>query len=192
LLALLASGTAAADHEPLAAVWASRRGRLLEVGRHEVEWRERIDRAQGILAGIRFTAPRDRDTVWRLANDYAEIGRKTPGIRQVAILERQPNRQVLQVDVKVLWKEVSLRFDVEQSPPAMIRFRWLGGPHGTYEGLCLFEPAEAGEATQVRLSTRLQLARRVPARLLLTAERVMMLHAARAFLDSLDPPQRPQ
>ncbi len=180
-------GAAALD-EPLAAIWESRRARHLEVGRHDVEWRERIDRADGILAGVSFIAPRGRDAVWRLATDYAGIGRTTPGIRQVTYLERQPDRQVIQVDVKVLWKEVRLLFDVEQSPPSMIRFRWLGQGHGAYEGLCLFEPAQDGAATRVRLTTRMKLARRIPARLLLTAERVMMLHAARAFLDSLESP----
>jgi len=168
--------------------WPAQSARTYEVGRHEVRWRQRASRKDGIFAGVRFTVPLDRSIVWQLSNDYQDIGKVTPGVTAVRFLEQTPTRQVIQIDVKVLWKTVQLTFEVEQDPPKATRFRLVNKALGEYRGVCTFEeptaPGQAGAsaATQVELATWLQPVRPVPMGLLLYVERVTLMKAARSFL----------
>ena len=175
--ALLISTTVCAgtiDSHLLQQPWPKQRVRELEVGRYPVRWRERANRKDGILAGVSFHAPLDRQTVWKLANDYQDIGHVTPGVSAVRFLENTPTRQVIQLDVKILWKTLQLTFEVEQDPPNAVRFRLVNDAVGEYLGLCTFEESigagtEAASAavTAVEVSTWFKPSRPVPTGLIL-------------------------
>ncbi|MBI1992089.1 MAG: hypothetical protein HYS71_02460, partial [Candidatus Omnitrophica bacterium] len=97
--------------------WPKQVVRELEVGRYPVRWRQQVSRRDGLFTAVRFEAPLERQTVWDRANDYSDVGRMTPGVTAVRFLEQSPTRQVIQLDVKVLWKTLQLTFEVEQEPP---------------------------------------------------------------------------
>lgn len=168
--------------------WPRQWVRELEVGPHPVRWRQRASKQDGLFAGVRFTAPLPRQRVWELANRYDDIGTLTPGVTAVRFLEQSPTRQVIQIDVKVLWKTLRLTFEVEQTPPEAIRFRLVNELLGEYRGVCRFEEAAPGAdgrpATALELSTWLKPARPVPAGLLLAVERMVLLQGARGFLET--------
>lgn len=166
--------------------WPNEHVRTLEVGHHEVQWRQAASRKDGIFAGVRFLAPRERVEVWRLATDYTDIGAMTPGVTAVRFLERTPTRQVIQVDVQVLWKKLQLTFETEQEPPESIRFQLNAPILGEYRGLCTFQERAAAQTTDVELSTWLKPARPVPMRLLLIVERMTLLQGAKSFLKSCE------
>ena len=194
---LCAATTASAwtiDAEFLRPPWPKQAVRDLEVGRYPVQWRQRVSRKEGLFAGVRFEAPLDRQSVWDRANDYTDVGRMTPGVTAVRFLEQSPKRQVIQLDVKVLWKTVRLTFEVEQEPPREIRFRWADPAFGEIRGLCLFEetsptveaPVASGR-TAVEMATWFKPSRPVPMGLLLVVERIAMLRATKTFLQACDP-----
>lgn len=173
--------------------WPNQRVRQTEVGRHPVTWRERAGKEAGIFAAVQFVVPLDREATWRLANEYQDVGHITPGVTAVRYLERTETRQVIQVDVKILWKKLQLTFEVEQEPPDAVRFRLVNRILGEYRGLCRFEEAsEPGTdgvrrpATAMELVTWLQPARPVPQGLLLAVERITMLRGVRDFLKACD------
>lgn len=196
LLALLCAPAALAgsiDTAFLEQPWPDQRVRQTEVGRHPVTWRQRAGKADGIFAGVAFTVPLEREATWRLANAYQDVGHITPGVTAVRYLERTDTRQVIQVDVKILWKKLQLTFEVEQEPPDAIRFRLVNRTLGEYRGLCRFEegsaPGKDGTpqpATVMELITWLQPARPVPQGLLLSVERMTMLRGVRDFLKACD------
>jgi len=183
---------AAIDTEFLERPWPNQWVHELEVGRHPVRWRQRASRRDGIFAGVRFDVPLERQTVWGLANDYQDIGQLTPGVTAVRYLEQSETRQVIAVDVKVLWKELTLTFEVERDPPRAVRFRLVNEVLGEYRGLCVFDESpgpEAGgrsDATRVELATWLLPSRPVPMRLLLLVERMVLLTGVREFLESCE------
>ena len=165
--------------------WPRERAREIEAGKYPVRWRERGSKQDGIFAGVRFTAPLDRAAVWKLSSDYRQVGRTTPGVTAVRFLEESETRQIIEVDAKVLWKTLTLRFEVEQDPPKAMRFRLAHAIIGEYRGVCTFTDdadATGRRATRVDLSTWVQPARRVPIGLILVAERMMFLSAAEEFL----------
>jgi hypothetical protein len=164
--------------------WPKQRSRQLEVGRYPVRWRCSAVKRQGIFAGVGFEVPRARPQVWERANAYRDIGQMTPGVTAVRYLERSETRQVIQVDMKILWKTLTLTFEVEREPPRAVRFRLANRALGEYLGLCLFEETPAG--TSIELATWLQPSRPVPAGLLLAVERMTMLRAAREFLETCE------
>ena len=172
--------------------WPRQWVRDLEVGRYDVRWRQRASRKEGIFAGVRFVAPLERQTVWALSTDYSDIGKMTPGVTAVRFLEQQPTRQVIQIDVKVLWKTLRLIFEVEQDPPKAMRFRLRNPALGEYRGVCLFQESshEAGQnqpnGTTVELSTWLKPSRPVPMGLLLIVERMTFLQGVKEFLTSCE------
>ena len=166
--------------------WPRAHVRTLEVGRDEVQWREAANRKDGIFAGVRFSAPRERVHVWQLATDYTDLGAITPGVTAVRYLERTPTRQVIQVDVQVLWKTLQLTFETEQDPPESIRFQLNAPILGEYRGLCMFQERAAAQTTDVELSTWLKPARPVPMRLLLVVERMTLLQGVKSFLKSCE------
>ena len=173
--------------------WPDQRVRQTEVGRHPVTWRQRAGKAAGIFAGVKFILPLDREAAWRLANEYQDVGHITPGVTAVRYLERTDTRQVIQVDVKILWKKLQLTFEVEQEPPDAVRFRLVNRVLGEYRGLCRFVEASApGQdgtpqpATSMELMTWLQPARPVPQGLLLAVERMTMLRGVREFFKACD------
>ena len=193
LCAALSAGAATIDTEFLQQPWPKQRVRDLEVGRYEVRWRERASRKDGIFAGVRFTAPLERQRVWELSNDYTSIGTMTPGVTAVHFLEQTPTRQVIQIDVKVLWKTLRLTFEVEQEPPQAIRFRLVNQAIGEYRGVCLFEEAQnpaspngATRHTNVELATWLKPSRPVPMGLLLFVELMTLLQGTKEFLYSCE------
>lgn len=182
--------------------WPKQWVREFEVGRYPVRWRQRVSKQDGLFAGVRFTARLPRQAVWDLANDYQDIGRITPGVTAVRYLERSETREVIQLDVKILWKQLTLTFEVEKEPPRIMRFRLVNEALGEYRGISVFAEEEpAGPATNdvgggaggerpagtgVEMATWLKPSRPVPLGLLLLAERVVMLQAAREFLESCD------
>ena len=194
LLILSAHPSASAwtiDTEFLKPPWPKDRVQELEVGRYPVRWRQRVSRNEGLFAGVRFEAPLDRQGVWDRANDYTDVGRMTPGVTGVRFLERTPTRQVIQLDVKVLWKTVRLTFEVEQEPPHEIRFRWADHAYGEIRGVCVFEELprdvaqEGGSGrTGVDLAMWFKPFRPVPMGLLLVAERIALLQTTKRFLEA--------
>ncbi|MBI2105124.1 MAG: hypothetical protein HYT90_06090 [Candidatus Omnitrophica bacterium] len=160
------------------------------MGRHPVRWRQRASKQDGIFAGVRFAAPLPRQAVWDLANDYQDIGRTTPGVRAVRYLERSETREVIQLDVKVLWKQLTLTFEVEKEPPRIMRFRLVNEALGEYRGISVFaeEPGggERPAGTGIEMATWLKPSRPVPMGLLLLAERMVMLKAADEFLETCE------
>ncbi len=184
------SATAAIDTQFLEQPWPKQRVRDTEVSRHAVRWREKANKREGIFTGLRFTAPLDREAVWRLSTDYSHVGQSTPGVTAVRFLEQTQARQVIEVDAKVLWKTLTLRFEVEQEPPKVMRFRLAHAAVGDYRGVCTFQEVADGNAgrrsTVVDLATWVKPARPVPAGLILVAERMMYLAAAKEFLGTCE------
>lgn len=178
------------DTSVLEAPWPKQHVHDTEVGRYAVRWRERASKTEGIFAGVRFTAPVPQQTAWDLANEYQDVGEMTPGVTAVRYLERSQMRERIAIDVKILWKTLTLTFEVEKEPPRIMRFRLVNEALGEYRGLCLFEPsaAPAGAAaepsTTVELATWLKPNRPVPMRLLLLVERMTLLQGARRFLEA--------
>ena len=172
--------------------WKRQRTRSLEVGRWPVVWRERAAKKEGIFAGLTFVAPVDRKHAWDLSSGYDDLGKKTPGIKSIKIIEESPNRQVVQAEVEVLWRILVLNFEVEQEPMEVMRFRLSNPEIGEYIGVCRFTDAEIAAngkspstaGTALELSTWFKPARPVPAGLILMAQRIVMLRGARTFLES--------
>jgi len=182
---------AAIDTDFLERPWPKQWVREFEVGRHPVRWRQRASKRDGLFAGVQFTAPLPQQAVWDLANDYQDIGHITPGVRAVRYLERSETREVIQLDVQVLWKQLTLTFEVEKEPPRVMRFRLVHETLGEYRGVSVFTEGEAaGEdhpaGTGVELATWLLPNRPVPMGLLLVVERMVMLQAAREFLETCE------
>lgn len=157
-----------------------------EVDKYPVRWRQKAGKTDGIFAGAGFTAPSGLQRTWHLATDYTDLGTKTPGVTAVRFLENTETRQVIEIDAKVLWKTLTLKFEVERDPPRAIRFRLLNEAIGEYRGMCLMRE-EHGQ-TRVDLATWLQPAVRVPHRLILWAERVVILKGVRNFLQTCEAP----
>jgi len=151
-----------------------------EVGRDPVLWRHKLSREQGILTGARFVAPASLDTAWALSTGYTDLGAMTPGVSAVRVLEESETRQVIEVDIKVLWKRLTLRFEIERAPPRAVRFRLTNEVVGEYRGLCRLTPHEAG--TAVELATWLRPAVPVPERVIVGVMRYVMLRGIREFL----------
>jgi hypothetical protein len=185
-LAIPAWVQAAIDVSALRADWPKQVVHELEVGRYPVRWRQFASRQDGIFGAVRFIAPLDQERIWSLTTDYTDVGGVTPGVRAVRYLTQSPTAQVIEVDVRVLWKTLTLRFEVEQDPPREMRFRLVHDRLGEYRGVCWLEPTPDGRSTVVELATWLQPSRPVPARLILLVERMTFLRAARAFLDACD------
>ena len=182
LPATLSAGTI--DTEFLQRPWLKQVVRHLEVGRYEVQWRQRAARREGIFAGVRFRAPLDRQAVWDKTSDVSSLGRMTPGVTAVRFLEEGPTRQVIQLDIKVLWKTLQLTFEVEQDPPRAIRFRLVNEMLGEYRGVCWLE--ESQPDTIVELATWLKPSRPVPTGLLLFVERMTFLQGVESFLEACE------
>lgn len=183
----------AIDTQFLERPWSRQRVRELEVGRHPVRWRERASRQEGIFAGVRFEAPLERRAVWELSNDYHDVGHTVPGVVAVRYLERSETHEIIQIDAKVLWKKLTLNFQVEKEPPRVVRFRLVNAVLGEYRGVCVYEESRRDAAsgrgsagTTVELTTWLKPSRPVPMGLLLTVERIALLHGVREFLEACD------
>ena len=177
------------DTEFVERPWPEQRVRHVEVGRDDVAWREHATKREGIFAGVRFTAPLARQAVWDMSADYQDLGTMTPGVSGVRILDQSARREVIQVDIKVLWKRLSLTFEIERDPPGAIRYRLMNEALGEYRGVCLLTDAGSpsggrspAQGTTVELSTWLKPSRPVPVGLLLVAERIILLQGVRTFL----------
>ncbi len=106
----------------------------------------------------------------------------TPGVQAVRVTEESPTRQIIQIDIHVLWKRLTLVFEVERNPPHASRFRLHNPAIGDYLGVCRFVPVEGG--TRVELATWLKPAMRIPSGLVLWVERATFLPGIRRFLDA--------
>lgn len=182
---LLASAVAAAgtiDTEALQKPWPKQRIREVEVGRYQVRCREYASKADGLFAGVQFTVPRERQAVWKRANDYSDVGMMTPGVTAVRVIQESPTRQVIQIDVKILWKSLQLNFEMEQEPPNAVRFRLANQAFGEYRGVCTFAEGPTPMSTTMDLATWFKPSRPVPMRLLVIVQRVAMLHGTKEFL----------
>ena len=165
--------------------WPRELVRDYEIGRHDVRWRQYASKTQDLFAGVAFVAPASLERAWTLATAYSDLGAGTKDVKAVRILEETPNRQVVDVDVKIFWKRVTLRFEVEREAPHILRCRLRNAWIGEYLALANFDAAPK-ESTTVRLSTWFHPAVRVPSGLVLYAERVVLLHGIRAFLKTCD------
>ncbi len=184
------------DTEALQQSWPKQHVHDYELGRYNVRWRQKLSKQKGLWAGVSFTVPQPRSVVWGLSNDYSDVGKMTPGVQAVRIRQEGANRKVVQIDMKILWKELTLTFEFEEDPPDTLRFRWYDNRFGEYIGIAVFtesvaksekEPAQ----TTVELSTHFESYRPVPLRLLLGVERAAMLSATRDFLKSCEKPPAP-
>ncbi len=164
--------------------WPKQRVHDYKVGKYPVRWRQRASKTDGILAGATFTAPSTLETTWNLATDYHDLGKMTPGVSSVQFLEDSPTRKVVQVDVKVLWKKLRLRFEIEQDAPHAVRFQLIHDAIGRYRGVCLLQPA--GSGTRVDVATCFQPVVRVPSGLVLLTERMVILPGIRDFLKTCE------
>ena len=190
---LMPSAWASIDTDFIQRPWPHQWVHDLEVGRYPARWRQRASKTDGIFAGVRFEVPLSRQAAWDLSSDYQDIGKMTPGVTAVRYLERTANREVIQVDVKVLWKTLQLTFEVEKEPPKAMRFRLVNEVLGEYRGVCLLEepPSDgtnvnASPRTSVELATWVKPSRPIPMGLLLLVERVTMLRAAKRFVNSCE------
>ena len=184
------------DTEFIEQTWPKESAREFEVGRYPVRWRQRITKQDGLFAGVRFTAPVPQQTAWTKANAYQDVGKITPGVTAVRYTEKTETRQVIEMDVKILWKTLTMRFEIEQDPPNAVRFRWVDKGLGEYRGVTTFEtlPPEAPGGpprTAMTISTWLKPSRPVPMRLLLLVERVTMLQGVKSFLNACEQPSGP-
>lgn len=193
LAGVRAAFTASFETGLLERPWPEEYVRRFEVGRHPVRWRHLIA-DEAVLAGIGFDAPLDRQAVWERSADYHDLGRMTPGVTAVRVLEQSDAREVIQVDVRVLWKDLQLVFEIERDPPRAVRYRLTNELIGEYLGVITFEAPPAsgspGQAprTHVEIATRLKPAAPVPLWLLLFVERATLIKGVRTFLE--DPGQR--
>lgn len=169
--------------------WPKQREREFEVYKYPVRWRQRVSKTEGIFAGAKFLSPSPLQRTWDLATDYADVGRMTPGVSSVRFVEHTPTRQVVEVDVKVLWKDLTLTFEVEQDPPRAIRFRLVNDFIGEYRGVGLFHPE--GEGTAVQVVTWIRPSVKLSPGLIIWAERVVMMKGIRKFLETCEPPATP-
>ncbi len=189
-LALLAgTAVAAIDTETLNQPWPKQTTHTYEIGRYPVRWRQKLSKKEGLWTGARFIAPRPREQVWALSNDYSDVGKMTPGVKAVHIRQEGEHRKVVAVDMKILWKELTFTFEFEEDPPNAIRFRWHDERFGEYVGIATFaesaaKPGEPSTQTEVELSTLFKPNGKAPLRLLLGVERMAMLSATRDFLKS--------
>lgn len=164
--------------------WPRQRVHDYEVDKYLVRWRQRSSKRDGIYAGAGFTAPAGLARVWPLTTDFTDLGTKTSAIEHVEILQESPTRQVVIVTAKVLWKRLILRFEIEQDPPRAVRFRLINRQIGEYRGVCLLRPQ--GEQTAFELATWLKTPVPVSPRLILWAERVILLDGIRGFLKACE------
>lgn len=168
--------------------WPRQHVRETEVYKYAVRWRQRVSRTEGLSAGVQFTAPTDRGTTWALATDFTEVGNLTPGVKAVRYLEQTPTRQVIQLDVQVLWITTQMTFEVEQDPPNAVRFRMVHDLVGEYRGVLLLkDPAGAFRSsspanTALEMATWLKPNRPVALGLLATVQRMILLRGVRDFL----------
>lgn len=169
--------------------WPKQREREFEVYKYPVRWRQLLTKTEGIFAGASFSSPAQLQRTWDLATDYADVGRMTPGVSSVRFLEKTPTRQVVQVDVKVLWKDLTLTFEIEQDPPQAIRFRLVNDFIGEYRGVGRFRAEQSGTAVDV--STWLQPAVKISPGLIIWAERIVMMKGIRNFLETCELPPPP-
>lgn len=173
--------------------WPGQRIRETEVGKYPVRWRQRLSRKDGLFFGAHFTAPTDQQTTWDLATaDYAKLGKTAPGVTAVRYLENTPERQVIQLDVKVLWRTLRLNFEVEREAPRLVRFRLTNPRLGEYRGAFLlgepsgeFRSAEPA-STRLELITWLKPARPVPLGLLAAAQRMVIFQGTKEFLQGCE------
>jgi hypothetical protein len=47
-----------------------------------------------------------QQTAWTKANAYQDVGKITPGVTAVRYTEKTETRQVIELDVKILWKKL--------------------------------------------------------------------------------------
>lgn len=198
VLAFLIAWTAPAaagsiDTAFLEGPWPKERVRVTEVHKYAVQWREYLDKEKGMYMGVRFTAPTDHETTWELATaNYADVGKTVPGLRAFRTIEDTPERKVIEMDIKILWKEMTLTFEIERQPPDVLRFRMISKQIGQYIAVYkLSEPTGVitsmePAVTQIEFSTWLMPARPVPMGMLATAERMIFLRMAREFLKACE------
>lgn len=177
------------DTEFIEQPWPKQWERHFEVGKWPVVWRQYADKEDGIFASIRFTVPLDQETVWNLTNDYKDLGELIPGVQAVTYLEDTPNRQVIQIDIEVLWKQLRLVFEIERDPPHAVRFRMVNELLGEYRGVNKLEPIEDDSGipqTRMELSTWMKTVKPMPGGLMLVTQRMILVEAARNFLEACE------
>ena len=164
-----------------------------EVGRHVVDWRQGGSRATGTFARARAAVPLPQETVWELSNDFPALGRMTPAVKAVRMLDEQPAHQIIEVDLHVFWKHLRLTFEVDKQPPRAMQFRLIHSGAGQCQGVCLLTEnpqalvnGKAMPSTTIELVIWVKPTRRISTRLLLFVKRTTILQGIKAFLAACD------
>jgi hypothetical protein len=184
--ALSQPASGAIDTNFLEQPWPKQRVHEFEVGRHPVRWRQLAGRERGIFAGAQFTTASPLQTTWDLATEYRDVGAMTPGVTAVTTSTHDDRHQTVDVTVKVLWRVLHLRFEVEQDPPRAVRFHVVNDLVGDYRGALLLAPSEDGQGTRGEVLTWFQPARPLPQGLVLTVQRMVLLQGVREFMAACD------
>lgn len=166
--------------------WPGQREHTYEVGHAQVQWRQRASATEGMFTGARFTAAVPRERAWVLSNDYSGLGTKTPGIQAIRVVEESPHHKRFEVDIKVLWKSATLRIELDEEPPELLRFRMDTLRLGRYIGRARMRAVDASH-TEVDLATWLSPPTRVPRGLVMWAQRVAIFGGIRNFLKACEP-----
>ncbi len=175
------TASATIDTTDLEAPWPKQHVRELEVRRHHVRWRQYASGKDGIFVGARFVSPASVADAWNISADYGELKRLTPGVKSVRVIEESPTREIVETEIKVLWKTIRLRFEVERDPPRAVRFRLVHQHIGEYRGVCLIQPHGERES-EVEMITWLKPAVRLPTGLILSIQRMVFLQGIRNYL----------
>ena len=177
--------SAAIDTATLEAPWPKQHVRELDIRRHHVRWRQYASGKDGIFVGARFVSPASVADAWNISADYGELKRLTPGVKSVRVIEETPTREIVETEMKVLWKTVRLRFEVERDPPRAVRFRLVHKRIGEYLGVCLIQPHGERES-EVEMITWLKPAVRLPTGLILSIQRMVFLQGIRNYLEACE------
>lgn len=161
--------------------WRSERSHLTEVGRDEVLWRSALTK-EAVFCGVKFEAPAPIDVVWSEMSKYSDLETMSPGVESVKVLVEEENYLELEIRIKVLWRHLVLNFQLEREPQHYTRFCLMNPELGEYRGVMATQPVDGNPRfTDVALSTWLKPAVPVSMRLLLVAERMVILGSVEKF-----------
>jgi hypothetical protein len=169
------------------APWPKERHQELEVGSDTVIWRWSRSKTE-VYAGADFTVPIDRGLMWQQTTNFDELKQIAPGVQSIKVLKEEPDYQVVELVMKVLWYTVTMRFELEREAPELTRFRLMSQELGEYVGYMRLTPTtvETKEGpvvgTAVKMGTWLKPAMPVSTRLILMAERMVLLSSIREFI----------
>jgi hypothetical protein len=181
---------AAIDTTELEQPWPTQRMRVTEVGTHAVHWRQWDGKDRGLFGSMEFVVPYPLDVVWEQSTNLDDIVAVSPDIQSMRIVETAGHRTVVEAKVRVLWRVVTMVFEIEETPQEVVRFRLYHSETGEYVGMTRFTPVTAeqapatdGEHTGMVVSTRFRFARQVPGAVVLPLQRMILLRGMKRFME---------